>query len=36
MKMLGDLNAQVRKEGIFKPTTGNEHLHPTSNDTNSE
>jgi hypothetical protein len=33
MKMLlGDFNAKVGKEGIFKPTTWNESLHEISND----
>jgi hypothetical protein len=33
MKMLlGDLNAEVRTEDIFKPTTGNESLHEIYND----
>jgi hypothetical protein len=32
MKILGDLNAKVDKEGIFKPTIGNENLHEISND----
>jgi hypothetical protein len=30
--LLGDFNAKVGKEGIFKPTTGNESLHEISND----
>jgi hypothetical protein len=30
--LLGDFNAKVGKEGIFKPTIGNESLHETSND----
>jgi hypothetical protein len=29
---LGDLNAKVGREGIFKPTIGNESLHEISND----
>jgi hypothetical protein len=32
MKMLLDFNAKVRREGIFKPTIGNESLHDISND----
>jgi hypothetical protein len=33
MKILvGDFNAKVGKEDIFKPTIGNEHLHKVSND----
>jgi hypothetical protein len=30
--LLGDLNAKVGRENIFKPTTGNESLHEISND----
>jgi hypothetical protein len=30
--LLGDLNAKVGREFIFKPTTGNESLHEISND----
>jgi hypothetical protein len=30
--LLGDLNAKVRREDIFKPTIGNESLHEISND----
>jgi hypothetical protein len=30
--LLGDLNAKVGREDIFKPTIGNEGLHETSND----
>jgi hypothetical protein len=30
--LLGDFNAKVRREDIFKPTIGNESLHETSND----
>jgi hypothetical protein len=30
--LLGDFNAKVGKEDIFKPTIGNESLHETSND----
>jgi hypothetical protein len=30
--ILGDFNAKVGRENIFKPTTGNERLHETSND----
>jgi hypothetical protein len=30
--LLGDLNAEVVKEDIFKPTFGNESLHEISND----
>jgi hypothetical protein len=29
---LGDFNAKVGKEGIFKPIIGNERLHEASND----
>jgi hypothetical protein len=29
---LGDFNAKVGREDIFKPTTGNESLHEISND----
>jgi hypothetical protein len=29
---LGDFNAKVGRENIFKPTTGNERLHEISND----
>jgi hypothetical protein len=33
MKMLlGDFNAKVGREGIFKPTIGNENLHKANND----
>jgi len=33
MKILvGDFNAKVRRENIFKPTIGNESLHQDSND----
>jgi len=33
MKMLlGDFNAKVGRENIFKPTIGNESLHQDSND----
>ena len=33
MKMLvGDFNAKVGRENIFKPTTGQESLHHDSND----
>jgi hypothetical protein len=33
MKMLlGDFNAKVRREGIFKPINSNESLHEASND----
>jgi hypothetical protein len=31
--LLGDINAKVGREEIFKPTTGNESLHEISNDT---
>lgn len=34
--LLGDFNAQIRKEDIFKPIIGNECLHETSNDTSLE
>jgi hypothetical protein len=30
--LLGDFNAKVGKEDIFKPTIGNKTLHETSND----
>jgi hypothetical protein len=30
--LLGDCNAKVGREDIYKPTTGNESLHETSND----
>jgi hypothetical protein len=30
--LLEDFNAKVVRENIFKPTTGNESLHKTSND----
>jgi hypothetical protein len=30
--LLGDLNAEVGREDIFKPTIGNENLHEISND----
>jgi hypothetical protein len=30
--LLGDFNAKVGKEDIFKPTNGNESLHEISND----
>jgi hypothetical protein len=30
--LLGDFNAKVGKEDIFKPTIGNESLHEISND----
>jgi hypothetical protein len=30
--MLGDVNAKVGRENIFKPTIGNERLHEISND----
>jgi hypothetical protein len=30
--LLGDFNAKVGREGVFKPTTGNESLHKISND----
>jgi hypothetical protein len=30
--LLGDFNAKVGREDIFKPTIGNERLHEISND----
>jgi hypothetical protein len=30
--LLGDFNAKVGRENIFKPTIGNESLHEDSND----
>jgi hypothetical protein len=30
--LLGDFNAKVGREGIFKPTIGNNSLHEISND----
>jgi hypothetical protein len=30
--LLGDFNAKVGRENIFKPTIGNESLHEISND----
>jgi len=30
--LLGDINAKVGRENIFKPTIGNESLHQNSND----
>jgi hypothetical protein len=30
--LLGDFNAEVSREEIFKPTTENESLHQSSND----
>jgi hypothetical protein len=30
--LLGDFNAKVGRENIFKPTIGNESLHQVSND----
>jgi len=30
--LLGDFNAKVERENIFKPTTGNESLHQDRND----
>jgi hypothetical protein len=30
--LLGDFNAKVDREDIFKPTVGNESLHEISND----
>jgi hypothetical protein len=30
--LLGDFNAKVGREDIFKPITGNESLHEASND----
>jgi hypothetical protein len=35
MKMLGDFNAKVGKEDIFKSTVGNESVHEISNDNRS-
>jgi hypothetical protein len=34
--LLGDFNAKVGKEDIFKPTIGNENLHEISNDNELE
>jgi exonuclease III len=34
--LLGDFNAKVGREDIFKPTIGNESLHEASNDTGLE
>jgi hypothetical protein len=31
-RLLGDFNAKVGRENIFKPTIGNENLHEISND----
>ena len=31
-KLLGDFNAKVGRENIFKPTIGNESLHQDSSD----
>jgi hypothetical protein len=31
--LLGDFNAKVGREDIFKPVIGNESLHEVSNDT---
>jgi hypothetical protein len=30
--LLGGFNAKVGREGIFRPTTGNESLHEINND----
>jgi len=30
--VLGDINAKVGREAIFKPTIGNESVHQNSND----
>jgi hypothetical protein len=30
--LLGDFNAKVHRENIFKPTTRNEYLHEINND----
>jgi hypothetical protein len=30
--LLGDFNAKVERENIFKPTTGNERVHKIGND----
>jgi hypothetical protein len=30
--LLGDVNAKVGRENIFKPTIGNESLHQANND----
>jgi hypothetical protein len=30
--LLGDFNAKIGKENIFRPTIGNESLHEISND----
>jgi exonuclease III len=30
--LLGDFNAKLRREDVFKPTTGNESFHEISND----
>jgi hypothetical protein len=32
LSLLGDFNAKLWKENIFKPTIGNESLHQDSND----
>jgi hypothetical protein len=34
--LLGDFNAKVGREDIFKPTTGNEILYEISNDNGIE
>jgi hypothetical protein len=34
--LLGDFNAKVGREDIFKPTIGNESLHKISNDNEKE